>query len=48
MPLERLLRSRYTFPVKDRTSINQPNQFFHIFLSPKLPKLPKLLVPETS
>jgi hypothetical protein len=33
MPFERLLRSMYTFPVKNKTSINQPNQFFHIFLS---------------
>ena len=28
MPSKRLLRLRYTFPVKNKTSINQQNQFF--------------------
>jgi len=38
--LKRLeLRLRYTFPFKNKTLINQANQFFTSILSPKLPKL---------
>jgi hypothetical protein len=37
MGFKRLPRLRYTFPVKNKTSINQPNQFFHILQTGRIP-----------
>jgi hypothetical protein len=37
MPSKRSPRPRYTFPFKNKTVVNQPSQFLHIFLSPSFP-----------